>query len=278
MNSMKNKLFQLPVLAFSLLCLSNSLNAQKPKFNPHEDVRDAGMVTPTVIDKMIAVNQVLGKGKVDWKSVGRNYFNYMDRNNYKDENVMVPVMIGMRMSDGVLSIMARDVELLNKSAADIELLAKKIGASAGTFKRANKVKTYANKKDWNRVFLELGFLQKDVLGTLAKKELKNRRVILIASGWLEGAHMMTSVIQKEYSADTAALLREPMLVKQMIKEIEALDATTQKDIVIKSMLGTLKKIYPMVNVPLHGSVTKENVTQIHEATSAFRKLAIANKR
>jgi len=268
----------LTIAASGIILFSGNVHAQKAAFNPNEGVRQAGMVTPTVIDKMIAVNLVLGKGKVDWKSVGGNYANYMSRDDYQDKNVMLPVMMGLRMSDGVLSIMARDVELLNNSAADIEFMAGKLGVGGAELRRAARVKAFANKKDWNRVFLELGYLQKDIMATMAKEGNRDRRAILISAGWIEGAHMMSSVIKTEYSQDASALLREPLLVKQMISDLSKLDAQKKSDPVIIAMVAALNKLLGIVDVPLHASITKEKIEEMHKITSNFRQNVIANKR
>lgn len=264
--------------ASGVIWLSGFVHAQKAAFNPNEGVKKAGMVTPTVIDKMIAVNMVLGKGKVDWKSVGGRYGNYMSRDDYQDKNVMLPAMMGLRMSDGVLSIMARDVELLNSAAADIEFMADKLGVGGSELKRAARVKAFANKKDWNRVFLELGYLQKDVMSTMAQEGNRDRRAILISSGWLEGAHMMSSVIKDQYSKDASSLLREPLLVKQMLSDLDKLNAQKKKDPVVVSMVSALKELLVIIDVPLNASIEKKNIEKMHNITSQFRKMVIENKR
>lgn len=266
-------------MCVTALINQTALYAQKKgAFDPNEGVKQAGMVTPTVIDKMIAVNQVLGKGKVNWKAVGSNYANYMSRDDYKDKSVMLPVMMGLRMSDGVLSIMARDVELLNKAAADIEFMADKLGVGGTQLKRANRVKAYANRKDWNRVFLELGYLQKDIMATMAQEGNRDRRAILISAGWIEGAHMMSSVISRQYSKEASSLLREPLLVKQMLSDLDKLEAKKKSDPVVQDMVGVLKKLLVIIDVPLHSSIDKEKIEEMYKITSQFRQKVISNKR
>ena len=51
-------------MVYGVLFVPAVVLAQKGAFDPNTGVKQAGMVTPTVIDKMIAVNMVLGKGKV----------------------------------------------------------------------------------------------------------------------------------------------------------------------------------------------------------------------
>ncbi|MBT8043643.1 MAG: hypothetical protein KJO79_01730, partial [Verrucomicrobiae bacterium] len=181
-------------------------------------------------------------------------------------------------SDGVIAIQARDVEVLNATSSDIESMAEKLGVEAGQLLRAKKVRSYANRNKWNRVFLELGYLQKDVMDTMAKEGNSDRRAITIASGWLQGANIVSGVVQLNYSQETSGLLREPLLVKQMISDIENLKEQKRNDVVIVKMLGVLKQMAEIIDVPLNSGIPEDKVKEIHEITSQFTKEVLTNKR
>ena len=217
------------------------------------------------------------KDKVNWKQVAKLYKSYFEVDSYSDKEIVLPMLMGMRMSDGVIAITARDVEVLNAAAGDIETMAAKLGVEAGQLQRAQRVKSYANKNKWNRVFLELGFLQKDVMDTMAKEGNSDRRSILIASGWIQGANIVSGVIKNNYSEETSSLLREPLLVKQMIKELENLKGEKSKNVMIVKMLGVLNKLVKIIDVPLNKGVPEEGVKEIHEITSQFTQYVLTNK-
>jgi len=266
----------LSLVAAASVLLITPCAAQKGEFNPHEGVRNAGMATPTPIDKLIALNMML-KDKVNWKQVAKLYKSYFEVDSYSDKEIVLPILMGMRMSDGVIAIQARDVEVLNAAAGDIETMAAKLGVEAGQLQRAQRVKSYANKNKWNRVFLELGFLQKDVMDTMAKEGNADRRSILIASGWIQGANIVSGVIKNNYSEETSSLLREPLLVRQMIKELENLKGEKSKDVKIVRMLSVLNKLVKIIDVPLNKGVPEAGVKEIHEITSQFSKFVLTNK-
>lgn len=265
------------VVAFVCGALSPMCYAQKGAFNPNEGVRNAGMATPSPIDKMLALNNLLGK-KVQWKQVAKAYKNYMDVDEYSDKNVVLPILMGMRMSDGVIAIQARDVEVLNAASSDIESMAERLGVNQGQLMRAKKVRSYANNNKWNRVFLELGFLQKDVMDTMAKDGNRDRRSILIAAGWIQGANIISEVVLKHYSADTSGLLREPLLVKQMTKDIGSLKEQSRNNPLIVDMLETLKKLQKNIDVPLNSGISEAKVKEINEITSQFTQRVLTNNR
>jgi len=264
------------VILFSF-ALSPVSEAQKGAFDPNKGVRQAKMATPSPIDKMMALNMLLGK-KVNWKQVAKSYKSYMDVDDFSDKSVMLPVLMGMRMSDGVIAIQARDIEVLNAASGDIESMAAKLGVGGGQLLRAKKVRSYANKNKWNRVFLELGFLQKDVMDTMAKEGNSDRRSILIAAGWIQGANIVSGVVQANYSQDTSGLLREPLLVKQMIKDIEKLKGEKRNDVVIVKMLGVLNQMAKIIDVPLNSGIPEDKIKEIYKITSLFSKDVLTNKR
>lgn len=280
MVTLMNKITQsscLSILVSIVLIAPSPCLAQKGAFDPDEGVRQAGMATPSPIDKMMALNQLLGK-KVNWKEVAKAYKRYMDVDDFADKNVMLPVLMGMRMSDGVIAIQARDIEVLNATSSDIESMAEKLGVDGGQLLRAKKVRSYANKNKWNRVFLELGYLQKDVMDTMSKEGNSDRRAILIAAGWIQGARIVSSVVKANYSEDTSGLLREPLLVKQMIKDIENLKGEKRNDVVIVKMLGVLNKMAEIIDVPLNSGIAEDKVKEIQEITSQFATDVLTNKR
>jgi hypothetical protein len=166
--------------------------------------------------------------------------------------------------------------VLNAAAGDIEAMAEKLGVGKGQLQRASRVKSFANKNKWNRVFLELGFLQKDVMDTMAKEGNKGRRSLLIASGWIQGAEMMSAVILDNYSEEASGLLREPLLVKQMITEVEALKSDRRNDPAVVKMLAVLKELAALIDVPLNASIPEEKIQKIHKISSQFTKAMLEN--
>ncbi|MGE9267260.1 MAG: hypothetical protein ACQKBY_04120, partial [Verrucomicrobiales bacterium] len=54
----------------------------KEPFDPNSGVRKAGLGTPTPLDKMIALDTVLGKNGVDWAGVCNRFHVDVDPDNY----------------------------------------------------------------------------------------------------------------------------------------------------------------------------------------------------
>lgn len=240
--------------------------------NPRPDLNETkkmGMGTPSPIDKMMAINQILGKGGINWSEVFSNNQVDVDPDNLSDQAELIPIWIGIRMSDGVLAIMARDTEHLNAVSQDIEKLAEKVGVEAGELSRAKKVRTYANRGEWPRVFLELGWLQKDVLDTLADDGFKGRKALVLASGWLQGARTFSKVVDENYSEDTGELLREPLLIDELTKSLQGCEAINKEGSITAALATAIASLKEPINVPMLSPVPQADVKKIRKITEEF---------
>lgn len=236
--------------------------------------KDAGVGMPTPYDKFIALDQVLNKTKVNWGQTFRKVAVDVDPDSYTDKDVAIPMILGIRIADGVMAIKASDAELLNKCASDIEKLAKKMGVADDDLTRARAVRAAANKGEWMKVFMELGFFQQDIMKKIDQPEHANHGTLLIVAGWMQGARYTTTVISENYSAETSQLLREPLLAKALKEKVGSLPANMQGN----ALVGKLKEILPqleaILTVPVNGSISKENVDQLNKLSTEVVKAAL----
>ena len=233
---------------------------------------------PTPIFKFIAMERVLGPIASDDPNFWSSYFNKVqcdiDPDLYKDTEVAVPTVLGFRICDGVMAIKAHNVEKLNDCADDIEKLAGKMGVKDSELTRARKVRSYANKGEWNRVFLELGYLQRDIEASNAGGVDSKR--ILYAAGWLQGARYYSTIVRDHYSPDLAGLLREPHFVRSLAEDLGKADSAITQSAIVQDLLGALATIASLVDVPINTALSRDQVEKMFEcSTTTTRKCAAA---
>jgi len=232
------------------------------------DVKTA-RTRPTPLFKFYAMERVLGpvaSGNPDfWPGFYNKVQCDIDPDDYKDTGVAIPVLLGFRICDGVMAIKARNAEKLNACSDDIEKLARKMGVKDSEMTRARKVRSYANKGEWNRVFLELGFLQRDIeanqTGGLDAKK------ILYAAGWLQGARYYSTIVHEHYGPDLAALLREPLFVRSLAEDLRTSKTATVESAIVQQILASLDKVAGLVDVPINTALSREQVEQMFGSTT-----------
>ena len=246
----------------------------KAAFDPKQ-AKDGGLGMPTPYDKFLALDQLVPSGEINWGQTFRKVAVDMDPDQFTEKEVAIPMAMGIRIADGVMAVKARDVELLNKAASDIETLAKRIGVADADLTRARAVRAAANKKEWLNVFMELGFFQQDIMKKLEDKESAARTTLLITAGWMQGARYSSTLIEDHYSPAASNLLREPKLIQALSEKITALPAAVKGNPLVTKVQETLPQISKIIDVPLDGTIPKEQVTELNRLATEAVKAAIA---
>jgi hypothetical protein len=184
--------------------------------------------------------------------------------------VYTAMALGVKASDGVLALKARNIEALKDAADQIEVLAKKLGATQGELGMANTVKIYANKSQWFNAFLALGRLQRDVLNYLrSNPEKTDQAVLVIVGGWLQGGRIVTNVIDENYDELVSNVLREQKLVDLIRENMEKLAPIYHKDPIIAEIMKELPGIRKSVDVGFKEAVKHDDVKALYKTFDGF---------
>jgi hypothetical protein len=246
---------------------------EKAPFDPKK-AEDAGVGMPTPYDKFLALDQALTNTKVNWGQIFRKVAVDIDPDTFTDKEVVIPMVLGIRIADGVMAIKALDAEMLNKCASDIEKLAKKLNIADSELGRARAVRAAANKGEWLKVFMELGFFQQDIMKKIEDKEHSNRGTLLIVCGWMQGARYTTTVIGENYSPAISNILREPLLARALKEKVEKLSGNVKNAPPVAKVREVLPKVESMLTIPLEGTISKENVAEINRLATEVVKAAL----
>lgn len=255
--------------------LAPLLTAQdKAGFDPSKaEIAPIGLPSP--YDKFLGLDQVLNLNYEDWKAVYGEIARDVDVSKYKEETDAA-LALGVKIADGVMSIKARDVQGLNDCSKQIEDLAKKLGVKDEDMTRAKTVRAHANKGEWLQVFMELGFLQTDIMKALRAQGNAQRRSLIICAGWMQGLHYTSYVVKKHYSAPVSNYLREPLLVQAMQKDLQSLPAAVKESPKVATIITEMGSMYTIVNIPIEGAIPKEGVEKLLDSSKAIVEKIVGN--
>lgn len=249
-------------LSLALPALTNA--QEKAAFDPSKaKIQPVGLPSP--IDKFLGLDLALKEKAVAWGDV----YNSVSGDAEADKLTTEPAIclaLGVKIADGVMAIKAQNANALNRCAEQIEELAGKLGVSKEQLGRADRVRADANRGRWFHVFLELGFLQTDILKALQENGNIQRRTLIVASGWLQGAHYAAGVIADRYTPELSNFLREPMLLQALIAELGTLDAAVRADPKVKRLEAALAELLDIINIPLNGTIPQDKVRRVNELT------------
>lgn len=238
----------------------------------------------SVIDKLLSIESTLG-GKLrrttedQWAGTYNELYNKFKEDGTptkirgEGKNMAYTAMaLGIKASDGVLALKARNIEALKAAADQIEVLAKKLGATQGELGMANTVKIYANKSQWFNAFLALGRLQRDVLNYLrSNPEKTDQAVLVIVGGWLQGGRIVTHVIDENYDENVSNVLREQKLVDMIQENMEKLAPVYLNDPLVAEIIKELPSIRKRVDVGFTEPVKQDDVKALYKTFEGFVK-------
>jgi len=256
-----------------LVALSPVLQAQDDKtpIDP-KTAEDGGLGMPAPFDKFPALDQALSDTRFDWGKTLLQVAVDVDADRFKPRDVAVPMLLGVRLADSVMAVKACDAGSLNKCASDIEKLALKLGVQDSALGRAHAATAAANNNEWSKAFVDLGFLKQDIMKKISDKDHPTRGDLLVVCGWMQGARYTTTILENHYSAAASNILREPLLPEALNEKVRQMPYGVKKNPTVAKMLEVLPRIQTILNVPLDGTISKENVIELNKlSTEVIRK-------
>ena len=241
----------------------------------------------SVIDKLLSIEMSLAKAKGRysedaWVEDYNNLYNKFRRDGALgsvagggDDPIMVALAVGIKASDAVMALKARNVEALKASADQVELLARKLGVTDAELGMANAVRRYAEDRQWFDAFSALGNLQRNVLAYLKKPENEGKRpqaAMVVIGGWLQGGRCVTSVVDENYTDLVSNVLREGRLVVLLQEHIETqLPPEALNHPFVQKLLGLFPEIHKRVDVGFDYPVPQEATKWLHQTFDGLVK-------
>ena len=194
--------------------------------------------------------------------------------NYSDRG-QIALNLGGLIADGYIAVEAMDSQQVKNLGRDILALAKNLGVSKEILARANSITQFAEDNDWSSLKEELEATQNEVKQALDALHDEELVTLLSLGGWIRGTQVVSSVVLKNFSDQTASILRQPALVAYLRGKLDKLSARTKDSPLIKQLNTGLDGMEKLISFPLGSTVSKEDVQKLNEqATGLVKAISI----
>ena len=221
---------------------------------PAKVVEDVVVPVPTevfgVLDKL---------GSPNWHEVLRPV--KIDR---RWDRPQVAFLLGTVIAEGFIAVEAQEPEEVKKIGSDVLKLAKAIGVQKSVLTRTTSIIDAADKKDWQRIRVELDGASQDVKTAMIELNDEQLAQLVSLGGWLRGTEALTQVVTKNYSKDGAELLHQPALLDFFQKRLDAMGERLKRNSLVKKVRTRLPELQPLIEQP--NGISEEKVNQIHSIT------------
>lgn len=225
----------------------------------------------TVVDNVIVpvpseIFGVLDKlGSPNWHEVLRP-----TRATPSGDRAQVALELGVVIAEGFIAVEAQEGEEVKKIGRSVLNLSAAVGVRKSVTARSNAIIEAADKKDWETVRNELDRALQDVKEAMIELHDEQLAQLVSLGGWLRGTEALTSVVQKNYTKDSAELLHQPALLDFFQRRLDGLEPRLQKDALVANIQKKLTGLKPLMSGS-GADVTAKTVEQVHEITKELVK-------
>lgn len=226
----------------------------------------AAAVEDVVVPVPSEVFVVLDKlGTPSWKDEMRSSLGKSTGN-----RAQVALLLGVVIAEGFVAVEAEDAEKVKEIGREVLNLAEAINVRKAVIARSKSITDKAEQKDWQAVRKEFDGALQDVRGAMQELGDDDLAQLVSIAGWVRGTEVLTSVVQKNYSADGAELLHQPELLNYFSKRLDDIrSARLKKDDLVVSIRKMLREVRPLIGNEDGANIPIANVQRIYQMTNAI---------
>jgi hypothetical protein len=180
---------------------------------------DVGRLSRTIEDVVVPLpNEIFSAlnklDSVNWKefvrtSKGANF----------TERPRIALVLGTVIADGFIAVQAEDAPSVKEIGQRVVSLARGIGVGNSIVPHAKAITEAADRRDWPGVRRELDLTQNSVQQAMNEVHDEKLSQLVSLGGWLRGTQVLTSVVDRHFSADGAELLHQPDLLEYFQRKL-----------------------------------------------------------
>lgn len=183
----------------------------------------------------------------------------------------IAMMLGVIIAEGLIAVEAEDADEVKELGRAILTFSNAIGVRKAVVRRANSVIEFADKRDWNRVRMELDGALADVREAMIELNSESLAQLVSLGGWLRGTEVVAQVVTMDFSRSGAELLHQPGLIDHFQKHIAGMKSRYRDSRLVLAVKGGLGEIRPLVDQADGGRISSKNVKEIASISGGLVK-------
>jgi hypothetical protein len=179
----------------------------------------------------------------------------------------VALLLGTVIAEGFIDVEAEDSEKVKEIGRRVLTLSKAINVEKAVLERSKSITDKAEVKQWLAVRREFDGALQDVKGAMQELGDDDLAQLVSVGGWIRGTHVLTSIVSKSYSPDSAELLHQPALLDFFSDKLSNLSSRRlSNEPLVQRIRKLLKSIRPLIGNDEGSTIPLDNVKRIHKLT------------
>ena len=222
-------------LVLAIPALAQTPAGQSPTF-PSQAKPVKGILVPVPKEIFGSLDKFRG---ANWRAVQRPE---VIRWKAHGDQVQIALLLGVVVAEGFIAMEAQDsveVEDVGESALT---LARGLGVEKSALRRSRSITELADRNKWPAARREWDGVLSDLEKGMIELRSEPLFELVSLAGWLRGTEALCTLVLQDYSPERAELIRQPMLLDHLEKQLLGMRGKIENRRTIARMLEGVRKI------------------------------------
>jgi len=239
--------------------LAVSVFAQKPSDQsghlPSQARKVEGVVVPVPKEIFHSLDEFRD---ANWRAVQRTE---VVRWKSHGDQFQIAILLGVEIAEGFIAMEAEDSTEVKNIGNAVLTLARGLGVEKSALRRSRSIVEYADKNEWTAARKEWDGVFSDLQSGMIEIKSKELAQLVSVGGWLRGTEALSALVLQNYSPERAELMRQPVLLDYLEKDLLGLNSEVKKRPIVAKMVGGIRRIRMLIQNE-NGPPTKKTVSEI----------------
>jgi hypothetical protein len=177
------------------------------------------------------------------------------------DQVQIAILLGVEIAEGFIAMEAKDSTEVKNIGNAVLKLARGLGVEKSALRRSRSIIEYADKEEWGEARKEWDSVFSDLESGMIDIKSKELAQLVSLGGWLRGTEALNALVLQNYSPARAELIRQPVLLDYLEKELLGLNSEVKKRPIVAKMVEGIRRIRVLIQNE-NGPPTEKTVREI----------------
>jgi hypothetical protein len=184
---------------------------------------------------------------VHWKSHG--------------DQVQIALLLGVAVAEGFIAMEAEDSTEVKNVGHTVLTLARALGVEERVLRRSRSIMEHADKNEWAAARKEWDGVLSDLENGMIELKSEHLSQLVSLGGWLRGTEALCALVLQSYSPERAELIRQPVLLDHLEKQLLGMSSEIQTRPMVAKMLEGIRRVRVLIQNE-NGPPTEKTVREI----------------
>lgn len=188
------------------------------------------------------------------------------------DQVQIALLLGVAVAEGFIAMEAEDSTEVKDIGNTVLTLARGLGVEERALRRSRSIMEDADKNEWAAARKEWDGVLSDLEKGMIELKSEHLSQLVSLGGWLRGTEALCAVVLQNYSPERAELIRQPVLLNYLEKQVLGMSSEIRTRPIVAKMLVGIRRIRALMQNE-NGPLTEKSVREIDQICEELVKLS-----